>query len=414
MKREKRELTLKEGLDNNLYAMKLGIQICKSRVFHAFLTKAFGYFEWIFFSAFFMRYIVDALDKEKEFMDIFTFIIFCGVIFMVINLYNNYAENVIYPLTSTKMYYGIYSKLYQKAKNVELRCYEDSDFYNRYTMAIDHAEEKITSVIESLWGVVTGLIATIIVFYTMYTIDPFVVLFVISPIIGNFVFGNYMNRYEYKRYQEGVPNDKVMNYVNRVMYLSEYANEMRLSKVFQLLKKQYNQATNRNVDIARKYAFPIAFMNFWRITFTFTVIFEGVLLYAVYGRLVQGTISLAELTVLTSLMVAATWILIGLFDNIMATIKNGMFVKNLRDFMEYEEKIPEDQEGMIPEDCIDTIEFEHVYFSYKEEQTIKDLSFIIHNGEIAAFVGHNGAGKTTIIKLLFRLYDPTQGVIRLN
>lgn len=412
MKKEK--LTLKKAFANNLYAMKMAYHISKSRVFHALLVRAFGYFEWIFFSAFFMRYIVDALDQEKDFSVIFVFILICGGVFMLVNIYNNYTENVVFPLTGTKLYHGIYRKLYAKAKNVELRCYEDSDFYNRYTMAIDNAGDKITAVVDHFWGVMTGSIATVVVFYSMYQINPFAVLFVISPIIGNFLFGNYMNKFEYKRYQEGVPNDKVMNYVNRVMYLPDYAKEIRLSKVFGLLKKQYNEATDRNVEIAHKYAFRVAMMNFWRITFTFTVIFEGVLLYAVYCLLVKGSISLAELTVLSSLMVAATWILIGLFQDIMDMIKNGMFVKNLRDFMEYEEKIPEDQDGIQPSNTIESIEFDHVSFSYQDEQTIKDLSFTIQNGEIVALVGHNGAGKSTIIKLLFRLYDPTEGVIRLN
>lgn len=414
MKKKKNDLTLREAFGNNLYAMKLGFGISKSRVFHSMLLRFLGYFEWVFFSAFFMRYIVDALDKKKEFKEIFIFILICGAAFMLFNLYNNYAENVIYPLTGTKLYHGIYRKLYSKAKNVELRCYEDSDFYNRYTMAIDNAGDKVTAVIDNLWGIIIGSIATIEVFYTMYEIDPYALLFVISPIIGNFVFGNFMNKFEFKRYQDGVPNDKVMNYVNRVMYLPDYAKEIRLSKIFGLLRRQYDKATDNNVKIANKYAFRIAFMNFWRITFTFTVIFEGVLLYAVYRNLVTKTISLAELTVLSSVMVAATWILIGLFDDIMATIKNGMFVKNLRDFCEYEEKIPEDQQGIMPSETIDSIEFEHVTFSYQDEETIKDLSFRINNKEIVAFVGHNGAGKTTIIKLLFRLYDPTEGVIRLN
>ncbi len=412
--KEKDKLTLRESFANNLYAMKLAYSISKSRVHHALLVKGIGYFEWVFFSAFFMRFIVDALDKNRDFNVIFTFILICGGLFMLLNLYNNYTENVVNPLTGTRLYAGIYRKLYTKAKNVELRCYEDSDFYNRYTMAIDNAGEKITAVIDNLWGVVAGSIATIVVFYSMFQIDPYAVLFVISPIIGNFLFGNYMNKFEYKRYQEGVPNDKVMNYVNRVMYLPDYAKEIRLSKAFHLLKSQYNKATDQNVAIAHKYAFRIASMNFWRINFTFTVIFEGVLLYAIYCNLVKGSISLAELTVLSSLMVSATWILIGLFQDIMATIKNGMFVKNLRDFMEYEEQIPEDQDGIMPSEMIESIEFDHVSFSYQEEQTIKDLSFAIHNGEIVALVGHNGAGKSTIIKLLFRLYDPTEGVIRLN
>ncbi len=152
---------------------------------------------------------------------------------------------------------------------------------------------------------------------------------------------------------------------------------------------------------------------FWQLL-TFTVMFEGVLLFSIYKNLVVGSMSLAELTVMTSLMVAATWILIGLFENIMETIKNGMFISNLRSFLEYEEKIPENQDGIMPDENFGSLEFEHVSFSYQNEETIKDLSFVIRQGENIALVGHNGAGKTTIIKLLLRLYDPTEGVIRLN
>ena len=184
--------------------------------------------------------------------------------------------------------------------------------------------------------------------------------------------------------------------------------------MFSLLKRQYRDATQHKVRTAVKYAFSNASLSFLKITFTFTVIFEGVLLYAIYRNRVTGSISLAQLTVMSSLMVAMTWILIGLFENIMSIMKNGMFISNLRGFMAYQEKIPEDQDGVMPEGKFETLEFDHVSFSYKEEETIKDLSFTIKEGEIAALVGHNGAGKTTIIKLLLRLYDPVSGVIRLN
>lgn len=409
-KRKKKTNTLR----NNIYAMKLAYSISKSRVIHAFFMRVFDYAGWVFFTAIFMRYIVDALDNQKPTGTIYTFILVTGLVVTLVNLYVHYTENVTIPLEDTRLYHGIYKRLYKKAKNVELRCYEDADFYNRYTMAIDNAGEKVTVIIDSIWGILVGILAVVIVFYSMFQIEPISVLFIISPILGNFVFGNIKNRYDFKRYQESVPNDKVINYVNRVMYLPDYAKEIRLSKVFSLITKQYKDATRRNVKIADKYALRSANMNLWRITFTFTVIFEGVMLFAAYSNMVKGSMSIAELTVMSSLMVSATWMLIFLCDNIMNTIKNGLFVSNLRNFLEYEEKIPEDQKGIMPKDSFEEISFEHVTFSYKEEQTIKDLTFTIKKGESAALVGHNGAGKTTIIKLLLRLYDPTEGVIRLN
>lgn len=408
------KLSFSKTIKNDWYALKLGASISKSLVVHTFFMRLAGYFEWVFFDAIFLREIVGALDENKSFHEIFAFIAVCGLLFALINLYTNYAENVILPLQTTRLYGGIYRRLYAKARNVELKCYEDSDFYNRYTMAMDGAEAKVGAIITSFWGVLVGAAATVAVFLFMYEIDPFAVLFIICPLTGNFLFGNWKNKYEFKRYQEQAPNDKVLNYVNRTMYLPDYAKEVRLFPVFHLLRSQYHDATQKNVKVAKKYAFANSFLSFWRLTFTFTVIFEGVLLYAIYRHLVTGSISLAQLTVMSSLMVAMTWILIHLFEDLMAIMKNGMFINNLRGFLEYRETIPEDQKGVLPEKDFESLEFDHVCFSYKKEETIKDLSFTLKKGEIAALVGHNGAGKTTIVKLLLRLYDPVSGVIRVN
>lgn len=213
-KKKNDKLTFRKTLQNDWYALKLGLSISKSLVINAFLMEAFGYFEWVFFDAIFLREIVNALDLNLGFQRIFTFILICGAVFALTNLHFNYAENVIVPLGKTKLYGGIYSKLYAKAKNVELRCYEDAEFYNRYTMAMDGAEEKVFSVISSFWGICCGAVATVAVFWFMFQIDHYAVLFIIFPLVGNFLFGNLKNKYEFKRYQEQAPNDKVLKHLS--------------------------------------------------------------------------------------------------------------------------------------------------------------------------------------------------------
>lgn len=124
---------------------------------------------------------------------------------------------------------------------------------------------------------------------------------------------------------------------------------------------------------------------------------------------------LAELAIMFTAMSTSSWILIGMFNNFMEAMKNGQFLEYFRTFMEYEEKIPEDQDGIIPEEKVRSIEFRNVCFEYQENKpVINDLSFKIEGDKVCALVGHNGAGKSTIIKLLFRLYDPTSGEILVN
>ena len=413
-KKKKEKLSFAATMSNSWFAMKLAAGICPGIIVHSVLLWIVGHSEWVFFDGVFMKVIVNALSEGRGFKSILTFILICGAVFCILSIYTGYVEEVVYPLKTNRLYGGIYKKLYAKAKNVELACDEDPDFYNRYTMAMDGAEEKIVAVIRGMIGATVGIVASVSVFYMMYEIDHYAMLFIISPLVGNFLFGNLKNKYEFKRYTEQAPNDKVLNYVSRMMYLPDGAKEIRLSNVFALLQKQYGEATEKNVKVARKYAFRNAHMNFWRITFTFTVIFEGVLLYAIYRNRVTGSITLAELTIMTSLMVAMTWILIRVFENVMEVLKNGMFINNLRGFLEYEEKLPEDHDGEIPDPDFRSLEFKNVSFSYKDKKIIHDLSFKINKGEIAALVGHNGAGKTTIIKLMLRLYDPDSGTILYN
>ncbi len=70
---------------------------------------------------------------------------------------------------------------------------------------------------------------------------------------------------------------------------------------------------------------------------------------------------------------------------------------------------------LSPTSLVGEIRFEHVWFAYKDnDYVIKDLDFIIHPGEKVALVGPTGAGKSSIIRLLCRLYEPSQGRIFLD
>ena len=399
---------------NNFYALKTVWQISKSRVIHTAMASIVGYVEWIFMSIFFLRYVIGAIENEAPVEEIFFFIGLCFVVFLLLAMYDSYLKAVIYPYTDNKIYRNLYRKLYAKARNVELRCFEDADFYNRYTMALDGSAQKMTNSVNHFFSVVFGVVAAAAAFWSMFSIDPWSVLFIISPIIGNFVFGALMNKIWGGRYVDTVKNNRIAEYVNRVMHLAEYAKEIRYSSIHDLMMKRYNDAMDGNSKVADKYGKKAIAYTWAQNVTTFALVFEGIMIYAAYRTIVSQTMGLAELAIMFTAMSTSSWILIGLFNNFTEALKNGQFLEYFRTFMEYEEKIPEDQDGIIPEK-IRSIEFKNVCFEYKEnEPVINNLSFKIEGDKVCALVGHNGAGKSTIIKLLFRLYDPTSGEILVN
>jgi len=400
---------------NNAYAVKTVWRISKSRVIHKALDVLAGYVEWIFFSIFFLRYIINAIENEERFERIIVFILICALVFGAIKLYRSYLNAAIMPFTGNKIYRKLYRKLYKKARNVELRCFEDAEFYNRYTMALDDSAEKMIKSVDCFFSVVFGILATVVAFYSMFMIDHYSVLFVISPIIGNFVLGRMMNKVWGGRYEDTVKDNRRAGYVNRVMYLAEFAKEMRFSNIYVLMIKRYKESVKGIQSVADKYARRAILITWGQNVTTFVLVFEGIMIYAAYRTIVSQTMGLAELAIMFSAMVASSWILIGLFGNVTESLKNGVFINYFRTFVEYKERIPEDQDGIIPEKIIHSIEFRDVSFEYKENKpVINNLSFKIDGDKIAALVGHNGAGKTTIIKLLFRLYDPLSGEIFVN
>lgn len=413
MKKQKKEkeITLKQAFLNNIYAIKLLYKISRRRVIHMFVRTFTGYMCWMFFSNFYIRYIAENIQRvihhDASPQPIFMFIgSVCGIM-LLFHLHDTYVKNVIEPLDDVKVYSKLYKEIYRKAENVELACYEDSKFYDKYTMAIDNSAQKITETVGLLFEIFSALIAASITYVSMSMIDARLIIFVLAPIIGNFVFGAILNKSKFKMYKESTPFVRRTEYVNRVMYLADYSKEMRLSNIYNLLESTYTKAAKNRIKIIKKYCLKHIINAYAHHVLSYTAIFEGILIFGAYCALVEKSMSLSEYAVITSMMGLASWAIINTSNNLLKCNQNGLFLDNLRSFLQYEEKIPEDFDGIIPDRNIDSIEFRNVSFEYKkDEPVIKNLSFTLSGRSSVALVGHNGAGKSTIIKLLFRLYDP--------
>ncbi len=399
---------------NNFYALSLVWKMCPGPVIHMAVARLLSYFGWLFYSAFFMRYVINALQAGETFQAIMIFIGITVAVFAAMALYNSFIQGYVSPVTNATLNKKLYQKLFKKSRNVELECFENSDFYDKYTLAMKNADTRLYETVDQLFSVLFGFIASIFAFIFMFQVDGFSVLFILFPIIGNFVFRRMINHIEYKRQQDMAPHNRRIDYINRIMYLKDYAKEIRLTNIFNLLKRQYTEAITGVADVCKKYIMKSVGLHWLWVMFTFSFIFEGLLVYGAYRTLVSETMTLAQLAVITSMMVSTTWILIGFTDSVTASFKNGLFVEYLRSFLEYEEKIPEDYDGADPGTEIDSIEFRNVGFAYKDVPVLKNLNMKFEGKKTYALVGHNGAGKSTIIKLLLRFYDPTEGEILLN
>ena len=402
------------SIKNNWYALKLLWKIYPRVIFHIAFHTLIDYGEWLFYSAFFMRYVINALQEGRAFSTLMIFIGICIAVFASKTLYTDYLNGTVFPIANAEVNKKLYQILFKKSRNVELECFENAEFYDKYTLAMKNADTRLVQTVEKIFGVIFGAAASVCAFIFMFQVDKLSVTFILLPIIGNFWFRRLNSHIDYKRQKDMAVHNRRIDYINRVMYLKEYAKELRLTKVFRLLRHQYRDAITGVADVTKKYVWKSVLLHWLYVEFTFTFIFEGLLIYGAFRNLVSHTISLAQLAVITSMMVSTTWILIGFTDSVTECFKNGLFVEYLKTFLEYKEKIPEDYDGADPGTTIDSIEFRNVSFAYKDIPVLENLNMKLEGKKTYALVGHNGAGKSTIIKLLLRLYDPTKGEILLN
>lgn len=401
---------------NNFYILKIVWKVYPKRVIADFFMSAIDYFSWIFYTVVFIKYILASIQYHQSFASIVLFVIGTIIVFSALSFYSNWYTTRFRPITDNILYSKLNEMLFDKATEVELACYEDTNFYNTYTLAIKETDTRISSVLDNVSGILFAVIGAIYVFIFMYKIDHYVVLFIAFPLIGNFVFGKIMNNIIYLRDVESVAHRRKMDYVTRVVYLQNYAKEIRLSNIFNVLKNTYEEGYKGVIDVIKKYKVKGITVYYLRDMFTFLFIFEGVLFYSAYRAIVTKTITLSDFGVLASAMVSASWILIGLADKISTTLKNSLYIENLRKFLEYKPKISENQDGLIPDKKISSIELKNLRFTFpgQENPVLKDINIKIGAKEKIAIVGHNGAGKTTLVKLLMRLYDPVSGEICVN
>ena len=397
------------------FALKTGWKISKKRIILEFLYWIFVYVDWLLVSCVLIRFILDLAMKRTSFEKMMVYVGSVVALEALLEIFNLFFEVYVKPITDVELYDGVNKMLYDKAFQVDLRCFEDSDFYNEYMMAVSQAHEKLSDMLQGICQIAARFAAMIAAAVIIYQIDHLAILFAVFPILGNFVFYGVLNGRIFRMEKENMAFQRMADYVNRTLHLGEYAKEIRMTNVFRLLKKQYDNVVVSIHKVIARYSLGNIILFCMFQYFIFLLPQEGAVVYSGYRVSVSGTMVFAEMAVILTTMNNNTWILNEFVEAVMIVVKNGLYMEQTRHFLEYEPAIPEDQEGLMPKLPIRTVEFEHVSFGYKEDgYVLKDIHFKIEGSQSVALAGYNGAGKSTLMKLLMRLYDPDEGRILVN
>ncbi len=397
------------------FVLKLVWRIDKRRILLDLLERLCNVYEFLVYGALFTQILLTLAAKNMDY-DQMLMIIWLGLLPRVVTrLYLLYYTNTAGPVSDVRFQEGMNKLLYEKACQVDLTCFEDSEFYNQYMMAVREAKTRVPKMLHDICNMAVSFAAALLGFYLIWRMDRYALLFIIMPILGNFVFNGMLSGRIFQLEQETIVFTRIAEYVNRTIHLADYAKEIRLSNVFSLLGSKYDSSVKSAQKVVKKLA-PMNMLLFFCFQyFTFTLLFNGSFLYAGYQALVTGTIAFAELAVFQNFMCCNTWNFLFSAEAAVENIKNSFFIEQIEGFLKYKPKIPEDTDGLLPQLPIRTVTFSHVSFCYQKGRAVlKDVCLELKEGDHTALVGFNGSGKSTLIKLLLRLYDPDEGVILVN
>lgn len=198
--------------------------------------------------------------------------------------------------------------------------------------------------------------------------------------------------------------------------IREVIGNMRLVKGFNTQSREYDTISQKLSDINTIYAqqsrtFHI--FDFLRNTSLITIM--AIVTYIVFYQTYNGILSLGEMVLISQLLNQARRPLFAM-SFILTQIQTAE--SGSKEFLEIL-AIPstENFEKPIATGFLKnpTIEFRHVHFSYPQsDKVLRDISFILKEKEKIALVGHSGVGKSTVVNLILKLYEPTKGALLLN
>ncbi|MBR5041349.1 MAG: ABC transporter ATP-binding protein [Clostridiales bacterium] len=354
------------------------------------------------------------IERKEAFSSLVYLIILVVFVEISLKLIESYYLNRMHPVQSLKLKQTINNEIIEKASTIDYKCYDDSKFYDDIMLSLEKSDESLTNSLDIIGVYAKGIVGIVAVIPLFDEISPFLLLFVLLSVVTGIIVQKKLNKCYYERYLSMVPYIKRNSYIMTRFAFWEYSEELRINNFPSVLIKHFKNTYQNMNKVIKQHGRKIILYSICKGLVSYIVIELIVVGYLSYNLFVTKTLSAAVFMVALAAVLNVKDYLNNMAENYEKLMENSLYVSKIQSFMNYENTVVGGD--IHPQEGVYDIEFKHVYFKYpfSENYVLKDFSLHIRKGEKAAIVGLNGAGKTTIVNLLLRLYDIQEGVIEVN
>jgi len=302
-------------------------------------------------------------------------------------------------------------RLMEHAATLDLENFEDSEQQDKLERARRQASGRMT-LMNQLFGQAQDLITIASFGVGMVAYAPWLILLLFVALIPAFLGEAYFNERSYSLAYSRTADRRELDYIRQTGASVETAKEVKIFGLNGFLIQRYRQLAGDFYLASRRLAIRRAAWG-GALTALGTLGYYAAYALIVF-RTLTGQFSIGDLTFLAGSFRRLRGLLEGLLIGFTQTASQALYLDDLFSFFEIEPEIVSPAAPRaFPATLAQGIVFENVGFKYPgaERWAVRELSFTLRAGEVVALVGENGAGKTTIVKLLARLYDPDEGRI---
>jgi ATP-binding cassette subfamily B protein len=324
------------------------------------------------------------------------------------------ATDYLDALLADKYTRHVSIEVMKHASELDLTAYEDPVYYDRLERARVQATDRL-GMIQSIGRLFQQFVTAASLSVSILLFSPWLLLLLIAVILPAFLGESHFAFLGYALNFRLTPVRRELDYLRVLGGSREAAKELKLFGLKNFLIERFTRLSNdvydENVSLARRRLVAGSFLS--------TIGTAGY--YSAYvwviWRTVTGSLSIGAFYFLTGAIVQASSNIQQIFSTLSSIADQALFLTDLLAFFEMQPTIRTKPNALpAPRPIVRGFEFRDVSFQYpgNSRLVLNRLNFHLHAGERVALIGENGEGKTTLVKLMTRLYDPMEGQVLLD
>lgn len=304
-------------------------------------------------------------------------------------------------------------KLMNKSNEIkDISYFEKAEFYDEIQILQEEAAWRPVNLIVFFLDVLKGLITMISAFVLLAEFNLFIALLLFLSLIPQTIVHYKLQEEAFENMVTKSPLARKLKYYASLLLSNKFAYESRMFAYGKHFTQKYRNTFEKiHTDSMKIRKKQLLSSLLWG---TIGTLLGSAAFYWLIMKTVEGQFTAGDILAFTSVIVLTSQTLLALVQESSLLYDTLLYIEKFKNFLKLKSGVVSGNERL--KHGIKTIEFQSVSFKYpkSERYALKDISFQLNKGEKTALVGENGSGKSTVMKLICRLYDVSEGRILVN